>query len=236
MPPQSTSVSTHLHYLSQCLSLATKSPPKPTNFRVGAILLLRRYPSISNGASTEDKILSTGYTLELKGNTHAEQCCLSKLASHHGVPEDQVGGILERERGDDAGSRIELYVTMEPCGKRLSGNVPCAERIADTRRDGKQGIDRVFFGVKEPGTFVGESVGCKMLDAAGVQWTLIEGMEDEILKVAMEGHEQQGEEKGEAEKVEETNVDDITEEERRRQDALPRNPKKRMMEHKPGHQ
>ncbi|KAK2805813.1 hypothetical protein FQN49_008817, partial [Arthroderma sp. PD_2] len=150
-------LSTHLHYLSQCLELASQSPPKPTNFRVGAILLLRHYP-ISDNTELKEKILSTGYTLELRGNTHAEQCCLAKFASHHGAPEDQVRDVLEQKRAEEGGdAQVELYVTMEPCGKRLSENKPCVERIIETKglKDGKAGsggIDRVYFGVKEPGT------------------------------------------------------------------------------------
>ena len=117
-----------------------------------------------------------------------------------------------------------LYVTMEPCGKRLSGNVPCVQRIIQTRNAGEgKGVRKVYFGVKEPGTFVGESEGCRMLTEAGVEWEVVGGLEEEIIKVAKEGHEEKQEGKG-------TNVDDISPEERKRQEQLPRNPKKRMME------
>ncbi|KMU77812.1 hypothetical protein CISG_01568 [Coccidioides immitis RMSCC 3703] len=111
-PYHTTELSTHLHYLTQCLALAAYSPPKPTNFRVGAILLLRRYFPPTLGTTPdqqttfEDKILSTGYTLEHRGNTHAEQCCLSKYASHHGVPEEDVGIPLQKERGDNPNAKI----------------------------------------------------------------------------------------------------------------------------------
>ncbi|KAL2008642.1 hypothetical protein VTN00DRAFT_6836 [Thermoascus crustaceus] len=215
---------THLDYLKRCLALAEKSPPRPTNFRVGALLVHRR----DNGAdsTTDDTILSTGYTLELAGNTHAEQCCLSNYASVHSVPEERVGEVLPSEPG----RKLVMYVTMEPCGKRLSGNLPCVQRIIRTREGGRKGIEKVYFGVKEPGTFVGESEGCKMLTAAGVEWEHVGGLEKEILAVATAGHEKREEEiKGAAEEVG-TNVDDIEEEERRRQEQMPRNPKKRMME------
>ncbi|WEW57244.1 hypothetical protein PRK78_002709 [Emydomyces testavorans] len=226
-PQPTTELSTHLHYLSRCLALAAYSPPRSTNFRVGAMLLLRQYspaasdPTADQQTKFEDKVLSTGYTLELPGNTHAEQCCLSKYASQHRISEEDIGTALQKERGDDPNTKIVMYVTMEPCGKRLSGNKPCAVRILETRKDGRAGIDRIYFGVKEPGTFVGESQGCKILDEAGVGWELVEGMEDEILRVAKAGHDpREGE----------TNVDDISAEERTRQEEMPRNPKKRMME------
>ncbi|EFQ99268.1 hypothetical protein MGYG_02281 [Nannizzia gypsea CBS 118893] len=228
--PSTVPLSTHLQYLSQCLELASQSPPKPTNFRVGAILLLRLYPTRVN-PELKETILSTGYTLELRGNTHAEQCCFAKLASHYGVPEEEVGKVLEQKRKEEGGeAQMELYVTMEPCGKRLSDNKPCVDRIIETRKDGKCGIDRIYFGVKEPGTFVGQSQGCKKLDEAGVQWNLIEGMEDEILKVATAGHEKKEKSSSWVDKADQTVLVDRAEEEARRGEPIPRNPKKRMME------
>lgn len=88
----------------------------------------------------------------------------------------------------------------------------------------------MYFGVKEPGTFVGESEGCKMLTEAGVEWQLVSGLEKEILAVALAGHENKEEEMRMALGETETNVDDISDEERKRQEQLPKNPKKRMME------
>lgn len=199
----------HLSYLRQALDLARKSPPKPTNFRVGAVLV--SYPD--NDASSP-KVLSTGYTLELEGNTHAEQCALAKLASQHSVPESELCKLLTSE------ANVTLYTTLEPCGVRLSGKIPCVQRIIATRNpsSGIGGIRKVIFGAKEPGTFVKDSKSCQMMSDASIEWEYVNGLNDEILAVAKEGHRQ------------ETNVDDITEEERRQQEAIPRNPKKRMME------
>lgn len=218
-PLSSPARATHLHYLNECLKLAERSPPKPTNFRVGAILLSRHRlaampgPKRESTETYEDTVLSTGYTLELPGNTHAEECCLAKYASDHHVQGDQAGEIPHRERSKrDENGKLVMYVTMEPCGKRLSGNTPCALRIAQTRADGGKGIDKVYFGIKEPETFVGESEGCKVLSLAGVEWELVEGMETEILKVASLGHEPVKESTSE-----EINVDDISEKEKRRQ-------------------
>ncbi|KAJ5594863.1 uncharacterized protein N7459_001071 [Penicillium hispanicum] len=218
-----TNTSPHITYMQRCISLAEQSPPRPTNFRVGAILLSRKD---DDPAFSDDRILSTGYTMELAGNTHAEQCCFANFAGVHKVPEDQVASVLPVERG----RKLIMYVTMEPCGKRLSGNAPCVQRIVQTREGGQEGIHKVFFGVKEPGTFVGESEGCKMLTAAGIQWEHVAGLEREILSVATAGHENSEEEVRSALGEKETNVDDISAEERQRQEQMPRNPKKRMME------
>ncbi|KAL4893212.1 cytidine deaminase-like protein [Aspergillus ambiguus] len=215
--------SPHLKYLRACLDLAQKSPPRPTNFRVGAILLSRREGDLSY---EDDCILSTGYTMELAGNTHAEQCCLANYAAVHSVTDDRVAEVLPVEPG----RKLIMYVTMEPCGKRLSGNAPCVQRIINTRRDGRKGIHKVYFGVKEPGTFVGQSVGCQELTAAGIEWGVVQGLEKEILEVALAGHEDREEAiKASLDQVE-TNLDDISDDERQRQEQMPRNRMKRMME------
>lgn len=220
-----TNPSPHAAYMRKCISLAEQSPPRPTNFRVGAILLSRKD---DDPTGSQDQILSTGYTMELAGNTHAEQCCFANFAAVHNVPEDQVASVLPTEPD----RKLIMYVTMEPCGKRLSGNAPCVKRITRTREGGRAGIQKVYFGVKEPGTFVGESEGCKMLTAAGIEWEHVGGFEREILTVATAGHEDCEAEVraalGEEEK--ETNVDDISPKERSRQEQIARNPKKRMME------
>lgn len=166
-------------YLEQALELARKAPALPTNFRVGAVIVSDR------------QVLATGYTMELPGNTHAEECALEKLAA-------------------DASSAT-LYTTLEPCGKRLSGNTPCVDRILAST------INRVVFGAKEPDTFIKDSESCKRMTEAGLKWEYIPDLETEILKVAKEGHKSV------------TSVD-VDPEERERQQQQPRNPKKRMME------
>lgn len=156
----------HKAYMRLALAIARKSPPKPTNYRVGAIIL----------DADENRILATGYTLELEGNTHAEQCCLVKLSEQYGVPEERLAEVLP--------PNTVLYTTVEPCGKRLSGNVPCVERILSLGN----AIKVVYVGVKEPEKFVGENIGRSSLENAGVRVVLIEGMEREILEVAEAGH------------------------------------------------
>ncbi len=157
----------HKSYMGYALSRAELSPPKPTNFRVGACIV----------DADKNNVLATGYTLELEGNTHAEQCCLLKLAKKHGVSEDQLGGELP--------SNTVLYTTMEPCNKRLSGNAPCTERIL--RLGGA--IKTVYVGVKEPEKFVGENEGRTRLEEAGITVLHVCGLEAKILEVATAGHE-----------------------------------------------
>ena len=153
------------------LSLAKQSPPQPTNFRVGAVLV--------HGS----RILATGYTLELPGNTHAEQCCLQKFAAEQGVEADAVADALP--------DGTVLYTTVEPCERRLSGNQPCVDRIIATRSEKRRGIETVYVGVQEPSTFIAKNAGQAKLEDAGIQCVHVPGMEGEILEVAKAGHEGQ---------------------------------------------
>lgn len=159
-------MTSHEDYMRLALVEAKKSPPKPTNFCVGAILVS---PSASH------PVLATGYTLELPGNTHAEQCCFAKFAATHDVLEEEVGKVLPND--------TVLYTTMEPCNFRLSGNTPCVDRVLRTN------IQTVCIGVKEPEKFVGENQGRSKLEAAGVNVLHITGFEGDILSVATAGHE-----------------------------------------------
>lgn len=224
---------TSLAYLRQTIRLAKKSPPKPSNFRVGCVIV-----SFESSSPPTGHVLGTGYTLELPGNTHAEQCALSKLASGHSATEDQLGDILAPDLN------VVLYTSLEPCGKRLSGNLPCVQRIISTRSHSTLGgIRKVVFGAKEPGTFVQDSQSCKLLTEAGVEWEYLPDFEQEILQVAMEGHDkgtaksdpkQQGNEK-EGNKVEHPpSKAAATELSSNEAETAPRNPKKRMMEVLPG--
>ena len=156
----------HKSYMQLALSLAQKSPPKPTNYRVGAVLV---------DLDTND-ILATGYTLELPGNTHAEQCCLLKLARQHGVDEENLRQVLP--------SNLALYTTVEPCSKRLSGNLPCAERVR--RLAGS--LRTVYVGVTEPETFVSQNTGKQLLQDSGISVVAVPGLEATILEVATAGH------------------------------------------------
>jgi len=158
-------------YMRLALDQAKKAPPKPTNFCVGAVLV---------SPSSEPQILAVGHTMELSGNTHAEQCALQKIAEAAGVSEDEAGKNLPND--------TVIYTTMEPCNMRLSGNAPCVDRILQTRKWGG-GIQTVYLGVKEPEKFVGENQGRKKLEEAGIRVVHLGGFEDEILQVATAGHE-----------------------------------------------
>ncbi|KAJ6787909.1 hypothetical protein PWT90_01892 [Aphanocladium album] len=156
----------HVAIMRHAMSLATKSPPKPTNFRVGAVLL-----------KLDDLTLTTdGFTLECPGNTHAEESCFIKLAEQHGTTEERLAEAVS--------SPHALYTTMEPCFKRLSGKIPCVERVLRQ----KSWITKVYVGIQEPETFVGQNTGRRVLEEAGIEVHLVPGLEAEILQIATAGH------------------------------------------------
>lgn len=167
----------HIRFMKIALEEARKSPPKPTNFCVGACLV---------AADDEDMpkdLLVTGYTLECEGNTHAEQCCFIKFAQQHGCSEEDLCQYLP--------SNTLLYTTMEPCNKRSVGNLPCVDRILRLKDEGgRPAIRKVFVGVAEPETFVGINEGQKRLKDAGIEIVHVPGFEAEILEVATAGHDQ----------------------------------------------
>ena len=145
------------------LEEAAKCTPTPSAFCVGAVL-------VSPSANT---VISTGYSRELPGNTHAEQCCLDKVLALH----------LQNDAAVEAGPLLhgaDIYTTMEPCSVRLSGNKPCTERLLAI------GIGRVFLGTMEPDEFV-NCEGTRLLKEQGVQVISVPGFAERCLAAARRG-------------------------------------------------
>lgn len=98
------------------------------------------------------RVLSTGYSRE-RAHCHAEQVCLLKHPRAHGCT---------------------IYSTMEPCGRRLSGAVCCAQLLINAR------VTRVVHALREPPTFV-QPQGQEMLRAAGITVDYLAGLSQECL-------------------------------------------------------
>ncbi|PYI07342.1 DRAP deaminase [Aspergillus sclerotiicarbonarius CBS 121057] len=163
----------HKAYMEYALQQARLSPPAPTKFCVGAVLV----------DADQNQILSTGYSMELPGdrpgdpgNTHAEHCCFIKIADKYHLPEDRIAEVLP--------PNTVLYTTMEPCNKRLSGSRTCVQRILALGRV----IKVVYVRIREPEKFIGENTGRKRLEDAGVRVEFVEGMEDRIMEISTAGH------------------------------------------------
>ncbi|KAF8473343.1 cytidine deaminase-like protein [Kalaharituber pfeilii] len=171
----------HLDYLRLALNEAHTCVPTPTAFCVGAVIV----------DDSTNKIIATGYSRELPGNTHAEQNCLTKLLSAEAKARDvsSLDGPVGDEPLDDRAT-CSLYTTMEPCSERLSGNMPCTDSIlryndsADRKLRGLGKIKTVYVGVKEPQTFIMNNVGQRKLASGGVDYIYIEGLEKDILEAA----------------------------------------------------
>lgn len=150
-------INPHRKFMELAIEQARKCGETQTQFNVGAVLVL------------DGEILATGHSRELPGNTHAEQCALEKYFKEHNTTDVPKG--------------TELFTTMEPCSFRLSGNLPCVDRVLNTS------IKTCFVGVLEPDTFVKNNTGKAKLEEADVEYIHIPGYEDECLEIATFGHE-----------------------------------------------
>jgi diaminohydroxyphosphoribosylaminopyrimidine deaminase / 5-amino-6-(5-phosphoribosylamino)uracil reductase len=89
--------------LKAAVELSRLSPPSPTHYAVGAVIV-----------DENDMVLATGYTAEGDPHNHAEEAALAKLA----------GRDLSR-------SGATLYSSLEPCTTRKSRPQSCTELIIE---------------------------------------------------------------------------------------------------------
>lgn len=122
------------HFMNLAINQANISLPIQTGYCVGALLI--EYKSNYNTENDYNgyRILSTGYSRELHGNTHAEECCLIKYNNLRSL--DNTLNPINHD--------FLIYTTMEPCSLRLS----CTELINDTN------ISTIIIGALEPKVFV----------------------------------------------------------------------------------
>eukprot|EP00944_MAST-04C_sp_MAST-4C-sp1_P008109 g8109.t1 len=144
---QITTEKKHVDFMLQAVNCAFQSAPVDTAYCVGCVI-------VKNG-----EVISTGFSRELPGNTHAEESAIKKL-----------------EKQNISAEGCDLYSTMEPCSKRLSGNEPCAKRIIENS------VKRVFVGVLEPANFV-NCTGVQQLLDAGIEVIAVqaEGLKEKCL-------------------------------------------------------
>jgi len=164
-------------YMQYAIEQARKSPPSPSKFCVGAVLV----------DADANQILATGFSEELPrdrpgdpGSTHAEHCCFIKVANQHGIHDFDVAEVLP--------PNTVLYTTMEPCNERLSGSRTCVERILALGG----AVKTVYVGIREPDTFIKCNEGITRLEEAGVKVVLMDQdleLRAHILEVTFAGHE-----------------------------------------------
>lgn len=189
----------HLANMLQALHLASQCKETTTAFSVGCVITV----------SASGQVLSTGYSRQEPGNTHAEEVALDLLASTSSSS-THLTKYLD----------LDLYTTMEPCSERSSKKAPCTQRILDfnkarySRGDRIMRIAKIFQGVQEPDDFV-KCVGTRALQQQGLQVTKVQGstkmrristgeqaqveagwIEREALRLAKKGHSDQKKTRG----------------------------------------
>jgi pyrimidine deaminase RibD-like protein len=115
-------------------------------------------------------ILATGFSRELEGNTHAEECALSKLCADL----DKLGSSTEPFKLPQHSC---IYTTMEPCTHRLSGKESCTDRLLSA------GISRVVIGTPEPNFFVSDCDGIQRLKTQNVEVSVFNDYYDKCLEI-----------------------------------------------------
>ena len=212
-PSKGASAQDELHFqnMLKALRLADCCEATDTAFCVGCVVT-----ASSKTPTLLESLLATGYSREIPGNTHAEQCALQKI--------EEVSSTKPPRVGDSELLSLDLYTTMEPCSERLSGALPCVDRILAFNKEGhhlirkdRDGaerpfrliITRVFQGVKEPEDFVA-CVGTARLRDTGIEVTTVRApqplrlktekgkekldgdwLEKECLRIAKYGHPDQ---------------------------------------------
>jgi pyrimidine deaminase RibD-like protein len=165
--------SDHITFMHKALEEAQKCTPTPTAFCVGCVIVLRQPNSPA--------LLSTGYSRELLGNTHAEANALAKARA---LKPHQLQTLLATSEAisiEDALASSDVYTTLEPCSVRTSGLSPCADALIAAK------VKRCFIGVGEPDDFV-ICEGAQKLKDAGIQVIWLKGLETECLQEARRGH------------------------------------------------
>jgi diaminohydroxyphosphoribosylaminopyrimidine deaminase / 5-amino-6-(5-phosphoribosylamino)uracil reductase len=130
-----------LSWLTEAVELSRLCQPSSTAFSVGAIVV--------DAYGVE---VARGYSREGGQRHHAEEIALRKAVD---LGADVVGGTV--------------YSTLEPCGERRSGAVPCAELIR------QRGLRRVVFVLPEPALFVVPH-GVRTLTSHGIAVSTVDSL------------------------------------------------------------
>lgn len=107
------------YWLAEAIELSRRCHPTDAAFCVGAILV-----------SASGQVIARGYSRQADPYDHAEEVALAYAAS---AGADLTGATL--------------HTSLEPCLRRVSRPVPCAELIL------RSGVRRVVFAWREPPIF-----------------------------------------------------------------------------------
>ena len=94
------------HWLGMAIDLSRLSPPSPTRYAVGAVIV-----------DHAGAVLATGYTGETDPRYHAEEVALAKIGERHATT---------------SLSTATIYSSLEPCTTRQSRPHSCTQLILAT--------------------------------------------------------------------------------------------------------
>ncbi|GHE03455.1 dihydrofolate reductase family protein [Streptomyces alanosinicus] len=134
------------HWLRTACELAALCPPSPTAFSVGAVVVAADGTELARGHSREgeDPVV------------HAEEAALAKI-----------------DPADPRLAAATVYSSLEPCARRASRPVPCAELIL------RAGVRRVVTAWQEPDTFVAGADGTGILAKGGAEVVVLPECEEQ---------------------------------------------------------
>jgi diaminohydroxyphosphoribosylaminopyrimidine deaminase / 5-amino-6-(5-phosphoribosylamino)uracil reductase len=136
------------HWLRAAIELSRRSPPSPSAYSVGALLV-----------GADGRVISTGYSRETDPLDHAEEVALARI----GLPGGSAGAPA---RSAALAPGATLYSSLEPCAVRASRPTPCADLIIAS------GVGRVVIAWREP-PILAPGGGASRLRAAGVHVVVV---------------------------------------------------------------
>ncbi len=132
-------------WLKHAIELSKKCPTSDKAFSVGAVIV-----------DSKGNLIAEGFSRETDPKIHAEESALQKVPLNTDL------------------STCKIYSSLEPCGKRLSAPIGCAELIIEA------GIKHVVFAANEPSIFV-PGDGDEMLHEAGVKVDVISELTPDVI-------------------------------------------------------
>jgi len=129
------------------------------------------------------RIIGWGFSRQFPGNTHAEECALHMFSTKSAaIPATAIPAGTDHLRS--LPSNATVYTTMEPCGERLSGKLPCADRLIACK------AGRVVVGVREPPKFISACTGTVQLQDSKCEVAYLEDSETiSLAKKANQHHD-----------------------------------------------
>jgi diaminohydroxyphosphoribosylaminopyrimidine deaminase/5-amino-6-(5-phosphoribosylamino)uracil reductase len=135
--------------MRRAIELSRLCPPAGGAYSVGAVIV-----------APDGTVLAEGWSRENGDrHVHAEEAALAKISD-----ESRLTGAT-------------VYSTLEPCTRRASRPVPCAELIRSS------GAARVVIAWREPSLFVADCRGVELLTEAGIDVTELTDLADEARAV-----------------------------------------------------